>query len=212
MTELALIRHGPTVWNGEGRLQGRTDIPLSDQGRAAVRGWRLPAALQGFDMVVSPLQRCVETAEILRSTLPAAPEPRQEPRLVEMSWGEWEGRTLAALRAEQGDGMAVNEGRGLDFRPHGGESPRDVQDRVRPVLAEIGAAGRPTLAVIHRGVMRAIYALATGWDMRSKPKDRLVHKMPHGNVLLFDIDGAGTPHLMRVDLSLAPEVAPDGRP
>ena len=55
MTELALIRHGPTVWNGEGRLQGQTDIPLSDQGRADVRGWRLPAALQGFDMIVSPL-------------------------------------------------------------------------------------------------------------------------------------------------------------
>jgi probable phosphoglycerate mutase len=203
MTQLALIRHGPTVWNDEGRLQGQTDIPLSDAGRAAAAAWRIPEAFFDFELVVSPLQRCVETADLLRRTMPEPPVPRYEPRLVEMSWGRWEGRTVAELRDAYGDGMAINEGRGLDFRPHGGESPRDVQQRVIPVLAEIGAAGRPTIAVIHRGVMRAIYALATGWDMRSKPPHRLLHRMPHGHALLFDVAADGSPHLYRLDLPLS---------
>ena len=126
---------------------------------------------------------------------------------METSWGEWEGRTLADLRAAEGEGMAVNEGRGLDFRPPGGESPRDVQDRVRPLLAEIGSAGRPTVAILHRGVMHAIYALATGWDMREKPEHRLLHKMPHGHALLFEIAADGTPELARIDLPLVGESA-----
>lgn len=207
MTPLLLIRHGPTVWNGEGRLQGQTNIPLSDDGREMVARWRIPALFRGYDMIVSPLQRCVETAALLCRTLPNPPTPRLEPRLQETSWGEWEGFTLSDLRQREGDGMAVNEGRGLDFRPPGGESPRDVQNRVRPVLAELGAAGRPTIAVIHRGVMRAIYALATGWDMREKPPHRLLHKMPHGHALLFEISADGAVHLRRIDLPLTDETA-----
>ena len=168
MTHLVLVRHGPTVWNGEGRLQGRTDMPLSDEGREIVATWRVPSTFDGFDLVVSPLRRCTETAALLARTMTDPPTPRCDPRLVEMSWGQWEGRTLSELREAYGDGLEVNEGRGLDFRPHGGESPHDVQERVRPVLEEIGRTKQPTLAVVHRGVMRAVYALATGWDMRSK--------------------------------------------
>ena len=203
MTALLLIRHGPTVWNVEGRLQGQTDIPLSEDGRAAAASWRIPSAFHGYDMIVSPLQRCVETAELLRRSLAEPPPLRREPRLMETSWGDWEGRTLGNLRAAEGEGMAVNEGRGVDFRPPGGESPRDVQNRVRPVLAELAAAGRPTIAVIHRGVMRAIYSLATGWDMTDKPPHRLLHKMPHGHALLFELAADGTPELVRLDLPLA---------
>lgn len=207
MTALLLIRHGPTVWNVEGRLQGQTDIPLSEEGRAFAKGWRIPDAFHHHALIVSPLQRCRETAELLCRNLPEPPEPRIEPRLIETSWGEWEGRTLAVLRAAEGEGMAVNEGRGLDFRPPGGESPRDVQDRARAVLVEIGAAGIPTTAVIHRGVMRAIYALATGWDMTEKPPHRLLHKMPHGHALLFDVAADGTPELLRIDLPLSEDAS-----
>ena len=65
MTLLALIRHGPTEWNESGIVQGRSDIPLSEAGRALVSSWQQPAELSGFDWVSSPLQRAMETAAIL---------------------------------------------------------------------------------------------------------------------------------------------------
>ena len=61
--------------------------------------------------------------------------------------------------------MIENEARGLDFRPPGGESPRDVQARLRPFLESLRD---PTIAVTHKGVLRALYALATGWTMERK--------------------------------------------
>ena len=103
-------------------------------------------------------------------------DPEPEPRLIEMDWGEWEGRTLAELRDELGEAMAENEARGLDFRPPGGESPRDVQARLRPLLADLRD---PTVAVTHKGVLRALYALATGWTMQAKPPDKLLDGRAH---------------------------------
>ena len=200
MTGLALVRHGPTEWSAVHRIQGRTDIPLSEAGRASVGAWRLPPELAGFDPVCSPLRRAVETAKALRAACGTGPlaEPRLEPRLVEMNWGEWEGRRLDDLRRESGEAMAANEARGLDFRPGGGESPRDVLARLRPWLAEVGAAGRPTLAVTHKGVIRALLAEVTGWDMTGKPPVQLDWSSAH----LFAVDGRGGLRLDRPNLSL----------
>ena len=65
MTLIALIRHGPTEWNESGIVQGRSDIPLSETGRAKVAAWKQPGEIAGFEWITSPLQRAVETAEIL---------------------------------------------------------------------------------------------------------------------------------------------------
>ncbi|HKJ50158.1 MAG TPA: histidine phosphatase family protein, partial [Gammaproteobacteria bacterium] len=53
----------------------------------------------------------------------------------------------------------------LDFRPPGGESPREVQVRLEPWLRRIAAHGGDCAAVVHQGVIRCIYSLALGWDM-----------------------------------------------
>ena len=90
---LAVLRHGPTLWNRDGRIQGHSDIPLSAEGRAIVATWRLPAEIQGFDIITSPLRRARETAEILG--FPHAPP---DPRLIETDWGAWEGVRLTELR------------------------------------------------------------------------------------------------------------------
>src|SRR6185503_11183456 len=103
MTLLALLRHGETAWSAEGRIQGRSDQHLNDPGRAALAGRALPAACRGMRVVTSPLLRCVETAELL-----GVPDAPREPRIAEMSWGEWEGRRLADLRAELGEAMREN--------------------------------------------------------------------------------------------------------
>src|SRR5262245_59057314 len=141
-------------------------------------------------IVTSPLMRCVETAALL-----GAPDAAREPRLVEMDWGAWEGETLVALRSRLGEEMRENEGRGLDFRPEGGESPREVALRLKSWLREIGADGVPTLAVTHRGVIRAVLAEASGWDMTGKPPAKLDWNAAH----LFAVDAAGRPQILQLN-------------
>lgn len=166
MKTVLLLRHGPTSWNADGRIQGRTDLPLAASGRARVRAWRLPPTLVPARWLTSPLRRARETATLLAPGAVGVDE-----RLVEMDWGAFEGQTLAALRAEDPAGMAANEARGLDFRPPGGESPRDVQARLEHLLHEL--ADGPTIAVAHKGVIRAGIAFATGWNMQTKPPLRM---------------------------------------
>ncbi len=191
MTLLAVIRHGPTAWNRERRLQGRCDIPLDAEGVAEVAGWKLAPGFSSFDWTASPLARARRTAAILAGgAVPCSPA------LIEMDWGEWEGRRLAELRAELGSAMTENEARGLDFRPPEGESPRMVQRRLAPWLAEVARRGRPTVAVAHRGVLRALYAEATGWNMTGRPPRALSSPTAH----LFDIAADGRPRLRSLDI------------
>lgn len=191
MTLLAIVRHGPTAWNRERRLQGRRDIPLDDEGVAEVAGWKLPPAFASFDWVASPLARARRTAAVL-----AGGGVGIAPAIIEMDWGGWEGRRLAELRAELGPAMAVNEARGLDLLPPGGESPRMVQHRLAPWLAEVARRSRPTVAVAHRGVLRALYAAATGWDMLAPPPRALSSPAAH----LFDVAAGGRPRLRSLDV------------
>ncbi len=178
MTLLALLRHADTAWSAEGRIQGRSDVSLSESGRAQLRAHALPRDCRGMKVVTSPLARCVETAALL-----GAQDAEREPRIAEMRWGAWEGRLLAELRLELGEAMRQNEARGLDFRPEGGETPREVFSRVGEWLKEIAT---PTLAITHRGVIRVALAAATGWDMTGRPPVKLDWSAVH----FFRIAGA----------------------
>lgn len=193
MTGLLLLRHGPTHWNETKRVQGRGDVPLSDNGRAEVRRWRVPAEFGAFRWITSPLMRAVETAALL-----GAPQPESDPRLVEMDWGDWEGKRLDALRRELGDLMRAWEARGLDFQAPGGETPRQVQQRLRPFLAERAALDAGTVAVAHKGIIRAVYAMATGWDMTGPPQHKLREPCAH----LFTLAGDGAPGIGRLNIEL----------
>ena len=62
---MLLCRHGPTTWNKAGRVQGQTDVPLSDAGRQLVRKWRIPEQCKDFAWTASPLIRAQETANRL---------------------------------------------------------------------------------------------------------------------------------------------------
>ena len=186
MTRLALLRHADTAWSVERRIQGRTDVPLLSHASLL-----LPEGFGKMRIVSSPLRRCTETAALL-----GCHDPEREPRIAEMHWGAWEGRRLQELRAELGEAMRENEDRGWDFRPEGGESPREVLERVRPWLAEVAARGGPTLAITHRGVIRAVLADALGWDLRGKPPA----KLEWDAVQLFRLADHGEPKLDRLNL------------
>lgn len=168
VSDVLLIRHGRTSWNAQGRIQGHRDIPLSPAGRAQLAGRRLPAAYAHFRWFASPLERAVETARLL-----GAGDLETDPRLVELHWGAWEGRTRRGLRTRHGQAFADNEARGLDFRPPGGESPRELRRRFEDWIADIAAAEPAVVAVTHKGIVQMALALATGWDLTSRAPVRL---------------------------------------
>lgn len=96
-----MIRHGETTWNKRGCLQGEVDVPLSEEGRRTARltGEALREVV--FDAVLSsPLQRAVETAQLLLAEndayqksapgAPGHPEAKTDERLHEIRWGSWD--------------------------------------------------------------------------------------------------------------------------
>ena len=199
MTTLVVLRHARTEWNERGLMQGRRDVPLSPAGRAEAAGW----TLRDFTVdrwLSSPLLRATQTAALV------AGHAIVEPALIEMHWGEWEGFTLDALRARHGEAFVANAGRGLDFRPPGGESPREVAGRIAAWIATLPRQGTMA-AVTHNGVIRAMLSLATGWDMTGKPPQRLASACAHA----FRVEPGGR---LAVDRCNIPLVAakPDARP
>ena len=168
MIDVAMIRHAMTAWNEERRIQGRIDIRLSERGRAALAGRRFSARFESYRVHSSPLARAVETVELLGLGAPVL-----DHRLVEMNWGEWEGRTRASVAAADAGGVARNEARGPDFRPPGGESPRELQARILDWARSVARLRSDVVAVTHKGVIKATLGLACGWDLTGKSPVRL---------------------------------------
>jgi probable phosphoglycerate mutase len=195
----AVLRHASTGWNEAGRLQGLTDTALSPAGEAAARTWRLPAPADAWPRLSSPLTRARRTAELVQPSAPVAVESR----LREMSFGLWEGRTLAELRAEVGEAFLAAERRGLDFEPPGGESPRAVMARIGGWTAELAERGRPAVAVSHKAVLRALLAMATGWDMTGRQPLKLDWRALH----FFAAHGDGRVTIERLNVPLEPVAA-----
>ena len=131
MTLLALLRHAPTAWNHTKRLQGRADIAITEEARGRMARRMVPPPYADWRALASPLGRCLQTASVLGLVVTA------DERLVEMDWGEYQGSTIDELRLRESDSFDANEHRGLDFKPPGGESPREVQTRLAPLLARL---------------------------------------------------------------------------
>ena len=193
MTLLFMLRHGVTSWNAEGRIQGHSDIGLSETARQEVPAWRLPEDARNATWLTSPLLRARETASLL-----GYPDSQIDDRLREMHWGQWEGWRLADLREKLGDNMIENEARGLDLQPPGGETPRQVQLRLAPMLSELAKAPGPVTAVSHKGVIRALYARASGWDMTGKPPVKLRNNCCHA----FRLSPEGAPVIETLNIPL----------
>lgn len=169
MIHVYFIRHGQTQWNCDKRLQGRTDIPLNEAGRQQISAYQLPNKLLSLQWFHSPLLRAQQTAQRLGI------ESQVAASLIEMNWGNWEGQTLKQLSRQDPVYFAQQEARGLDLQPLGGESPRLVAARVSAWVASLDIDGTEQHigCVSHKGIIRAIYALATNWDMLTKTQHKL---------------------------------------
>ncbi|MBP2310016.1 histidine phosphatase family protein [Azospirillum melinis] len=138
MIRLAFLRHGITAWNREGRIQGRTDIPLDPESREQLAALTLPPGWRAATLHASPLSRAVETAALLGQGRLV----HTDPRLIEMDWGAWEGLHGRDLRADPASGYRDLEQWGWDFRPPNGESPADVRERLTGWLDSLSRPGR----------------------------------------------------------------------
>ena len=141
MPVLYYIRHGETDWNVEQRLQGHRDTPLNARGRGQashcgdilrdllVRDGR---AAVDCAYVSSPLCRARETMQLVRTAVDLEPDVYDvDERLIEISFGDWEGLTLPEIAGARRRGVSGARARQVGFYAAGRrESYRDVTARV----------------------------------------------------------------------------------
>ncbi len=159
------VRHGETDWNVAGRLQGNKDIPLNARGeaQAAHCGEVLRDLFErdgvdagALDYVSSPMVRARRTMELARGALHLPPaDYRIEQRLIEISFGDWEGFTIAQLRNRDSQRMAQREHDKWAFVPPNGESYAMVSARIRDWYE---ALTRDVVVTAHGGTARGLIA------------------------------------------------------
>lgn len=161
-----LLRHGETLWNLDGRLQGQQDSPLTWRGIAQARslGELLSQEIDrpgDFTLVSSPLGRAWQTAVIVAEALGLdGREIALDDRLKEMDFGDWTGLTAREVEAAHGDDWARYLADRWQVPAAGGESYGDVAARLRPWLAQRSADDK-IIAVCHGllgRVLRGLYA------------------------------------------------------
>lgn len=155
-----LVRHGKTEWNGLSRFQGKSDIPLDDEGKCQAE--LLAARLKGWEpsgIFSSPLSRARETAEIIASRNPrVSPVLREE--LSEMGFGTWEGRSLHEIESADPDSFRRWIDSPFEYPPPGGESLDSVKSRVKRALDGIFPMdGDRVVVVSHGGILRVMLVL-----------------------------------------------------
>jgi probable phosphoglycerate mutase len=159
-----MIRHGQTDWNAEGRLQGQKDIPLNTLGRsqATSNGQRLYDLIgkgTEFAFVASPLSRTRETMERLRAAMGLDPKAyRTDTRLLEVSFGDWEGHTLAEIKQIAPDRLKARKRDKWSFIPPG-EAAESYEILCWRIGAWLQSVDRPTVCISHGGVIRSLFRL-----------------------------------------------------
>lgn len=196
--KIAFLRHGPTAWNEAGRIQGHTDIPLSEAGLAKMAGLRLPFTVPRI--YSSPLLRARQTAEALGLN-----NLMLDDRLREQHWGDWEGLSRDEILARHGDDafLKVGSARGAEFRPLGGESTGELHARVASFLKDAATDDSDAVVVAHLGVVRAAYTLASGWAMDTP----MPPELDISKILLLSLDAAGWPSIEKLNLEFTPRTA-----
>ena len=158
-TTFGLLRHGQTVWNLEKRIQGSGNSALTPEGIESSRTWGrwlATGSTQWQRIIVSPLQRARETAEIINKSLQLP--IKIVDGLREQSWGQWEGLTIDEIKTDYAEELQKQIQRGWLFRPPEGESREDVQQRARAALEAECAENMSEhiLVITHLGVIKSI--------------------------------------------------------
>jgi len=180
MTMIYLVRHGETDWNRARRIQGSTDIPLNDTGRAQAAATGSLLARRSWSAVyASPLVRAYETAAIIADEL-GLPAPVPVPEIVERNYGAAEGLTGAEI-----------EQRYPNLVP-GRESRDEVAARAIPAILALAEAhpGESIVVVSHGGVIRTLLNTVAPLAPAEPIRNGSVHSLRHSegtlDLVLFD--------------------------
>jgi probable phosphoglycerate mutase len=170
--EVWLVRHGQTEWSRSGQHTSRTDLPLLDEGREQAAA--LAPRLRGhaFALVLSsPMQRALDTCRL--TGLSGQVEVTGD--LCEWDYGEYEGRTTAAISDERPDWSLWRDG------GPGGEVARDVGTRVDRVIARARAVDGDVALFAHGHLLRV---LAARW-LDLPPEDGRLFALDAGSLSIL---------------------------
>lgn len=191
MGQVYIVRHGETEWNAQGRIQGHSDIPLSDNGRAQAQC--VARRLSGIPFSVayaSDLSRTHETAQIILGD--TATDLHTTPQLREYSKGVFEGLTVDEYARQYPDQYQASLQNDLDFAPTGGETIRETSIRMARFVDETlqNHQDETTLVVGHGGSLRSLIVALLALPLEANWKFvmdncalSLVHTYPNNAVL-----------------------------
>ena len=187
-TRICFVRHGETDWNVEKRIQGLTDIPLNEKGRAQALAMAFNAAHFSFRAIYSSdLVRAVDTARALAER--EGQEIRLLAQLRERNFGIFQGITAAEGEARYPEAYRLYAARDPHYDFETGESLLDFATRVSDAVDWMVRhhAGQTIAAVTHGGVLDILFRKATGRPL-SAPRD---FKIPNCGLNWFRFDGQG---------------------
>ena len=155
LTVICLVRHGETVWNLEGRMQGRENVPMNETGRAQARACAaaFAAAKEKHGIIwdsvfASPLDRAVETGTFIAHAL-GLPDPEKTSHLNERDFGKYSGLSYydyaVATHSEDFDRSQL-------------ESEESMKERIYAFARQIheAAPGSRVIGVTHGGVVKTL--------------------------------------------------------
>lgn len=181
--KLLLVRHGETDWNKELRYQGHRDISLNATGISqANRAGEILKDYKPSALFASDLTRTLQTADIIGKKVGLT--PRREPRLREIHFGKWEGRTYPEVLELFPEEVKMWRECPLEAQVPGGETLRDVLKRILKALEDIcGQTEGNVVIVTHGGPIRLLLchigAEGAMWQYPVKP----------GSVTVVENDG-----------------------
>ena len=191
---LYCIRHGESTYNAEGRIQGQSDVPLSQRGRRQGRAAARAMVGRGVEAVfASPLQRARHTAEMVAQSLGL--EVQTDERLKEVDCGVFQDRMRHEILREY-EGMIDQWRSGQrDFAFPDGESRIGLIRRGHEVLEDISKRPHSTVAVVsHGGLLLAGMKSLLGLSSVDPPlsmENTSISKLqigPNGKAELLEFD------------------------
>jgi broad specificity phosphatase PhoE len=203
---MILVRHGESEHNAAGRLVGRSDSPLTQRGAeqaaACARLLACEEDLAPLLVVSSPLSRALSTARVVAAALGAAVQV--DDRLVELDYGDLEGVSVGAV----GAGTWATWRSDSSWRPPGGETLAEVQERVRSFCEDRAAqaAAGTVVAVSHVSPIKA----AACWALDAAPELTWRMTLPVASITRISTEPAAmrsfgeTGHLLQAGLASEP--------